>query len=97
MVCGKAECHGKMKPANTRKLSVFGIDIEIDTESKSSFHDNNDSDCYFVMQQSVLQGLIKTLLCRSCKWPGLSLDLLIESSFGFSMKGKGTVIMLLQS
>ena len=77
-----------MKSASKKKLSVFGIDVEIDTETHSVFQDDSDSDCYFIMQKSVLEGLIKTLLCPNCKRPSLSLVLLIESSFGFSTKGK---------
>ena len=83
-----AGSHSEMKSASKKKPSVFGIDVEIDTETHSVFQDDSDSDCYFIMQKSVLEGLIKALLCPNCKRPSLSLDLLIESSFGFSTKGK---------
>ena len=67
---------------------MFGIDVEIDTETHSAIQDKIDSDCYFILQKSVLEGLIKRLLCPKCKRPCLSLDLLRESSCGFSTKGK---------
>ena len=78
----------EMKSASARKLSVFGVDVDIDIKAQSTFQEANDNDCYFFVQKSVLEGLIKKLLCPSCKKPSLGLDLIAESNCGFSTKGK---------
>ena len=68
--------------------SEFGVDVDIDVKAQLTFQEANDNDCCSFIQKSVLQGLIKKLLCTGCKKPSLGLDLIAESNCGFSTKGK---------
>ena len=82
------ESQREMKSASARKLSAFGLNFDFDQPAPTTFQDDGNSDCYCIIQQSVLEGLIKKLLCPKCKMPGLSLDFLPENSSGFSAKAK---------
>ena len=77
-----------MKSAGARKLSVCGVDVDIAMKAQSTIQETNDNDCYFFSQKSVLEGLIKYLLCPSCKKPSLDLDFSAESNCRVSTKGK---------
>ena len=82
------ESRGKMESASAKKLSAFGIDIENITKAQPEIEDNGRTDCYFIVQKSVLDSLFMKFLCPNCKEPGLCLELSSEDSYGFATKGK---------
>ena len=82
------ESRGKMESASAKKLSAFGIDIENITKVQPELEDDGRTDCYFIVQKSVLESLFMKFLCPNCKEPGLCLELSSEDSYGFATKGK---------
>ena len=69
----------------------FGLDFEFDSTTTTTFQ-NDNSDCYFIIQKSVLEDLIKTLLCPKCKVPGSSLNLFQKSVLVFHQKPREFVV-----
>ena len=77
----------EMKSASAKKMRMLEVALEEGcTEGEDVQKD--DEDHFLFAQKSSLNKLIASLLCPNCQSNGLRIDIDVEKSFGFSLKGQ---------